>query len=181
MPGLLNRLSMLSLVTAFAAAAPAGELDPPIGPVSPTMKPLDLVEARTALTPGTTPGDANNIYIITQPGSYYLIDNLTENQGENGILVQASNVQIDLNGFRIRGGNTGGAKGIFVSTNLLEGVPRDQRAHRELRRRGDRPRTAVGRRGCHRHGLRRRHRGRPAVARARLHRHAVRGHGHQRG
>src|SRR5262249_35922956 len=78
-------------------------LTPPPGPVAPTMKPLDQVEPRTALTAGNTPGNSTNVFIISLPGSYYLMGTLHVPAGENGILIASWPVTIDLNGFTIQG------------------------------------------------------------------------------
>jgi hypothetical protein len=42
-------------------------------------------------------------YIINEPGSYKLSGNLVVPAGETGILIRASNVTVDLNGFTISG------------------------------------------------------------------------------
>lgn len=83
--------------------ARAGDLDPPAGPITPTMKRLDEVEPRTAINATNTPGDANSVYKITQPGSYYLTGNIGGESGKHGIEIAASNVSIDLNGFALIG------------------------------------------------------------------------------
>lgn len=98
------------LVTAAivtSAAALAGPLTPPAGPVSPTMKTLHEVEPRIPIGPDTTPGDANNLYIIDQPGSYYLTGNIDVNTPINGVRIAAANVTLDLNGFEVNGNDVG--------------------------------------------------------------------------
>ena len=62
------------------------------------MKTLDQVEARTIINAANTPGDANNTFIISQAGSYYLTGNITGESGKNGISIQAEDVTLDLNG-----------------------------------------------------------------------------------
>lgn len=71
-----------------------GALTPPGAP-APTMKSLDQVEARTAIT------NRNSLVTISQPGSYYLTGNLTVTTG-NGIDIITNGVTLDLNGFTIR-------------------------------------------------------------------------------
>jgi parallel beta-helix repeat protein len=89
-----------------------GSLTPPGAP-APTMKTLDQVEARTIVNATNTPGDADNLFVISTPGSYYLTGNITGVSGKNGILITADNVTLDLNGFALIG--VAGAKiGIFV-------------------------------------------------------------------
>lgn len=60
-----------------AGSAEAGDLNPPAGPVSPTHKTLTEIEPRTAISMANTPGDADSLFKITQPGSYYLTGNIT--------------------------------------------------------------------------------------------------------
>ena len=79
----------------------AGDLTPPPGAPSPTMKTLDEIEARTPVQ--SLSGDANSLYIIDQPGSYYLTDNITGEAGKNGILITVGDVTLDLNGFALIG------------------------------------------------------------------------------
>ena len=76
----------------------AGNLNPPAGPPAPTMKTLTQVEPRTPIE--VLP------YTISQPGSYYLTQNLTASGG-GGIAIQASDVTLDLNGFTLDGGLPG--------------------------------------------------------------------------
>jgi parallel beta-helix repeat protein len=80
-----------------------GPLDPPAGPVSSTHKTLSQIEPRRAMSPTSTPGDANSVLRISASGSYYLMENLSVPAGFHGIEVIADNVTIDLNGFQIVG------------------------------------------------------------------------------
>lgn len=84
-------------------AAFGGPLLPPVGPVAPTHKTLTEVEPRIPIGPETTPGSTAATFVIDQPGSYYLVGNLTGETGKNGINVLASNVTIDLRGFALNG------------------------------------------------------------------------------
>jgi parallel beta-helix repeat protein len=86
-----------------ARTAHAGPLDPPPGPIAPTPGP----EPRIAINATNTPGDANRLYTITQPGSYYLTGNILGQSGKSGIGITADNVTIDLNGFALLGGGVG--------------------------------------------------------------------------
>ena len=87
------------LSTAFAQ----GSLTPPPGAPAPTMKSLDQIEPRTPIATNTTPGDGAALFIISQPGSYYLTENIVGVSGKNGILVTANNVTLDLKGFSVLG------------------------------------------------------------------------------
>ena len=101
----MNALSRLSLCAAFvvvgALLVNAGDVDPPAGPVAPAMKTLDEVEPRIPLSQETTPGDASNLFLITEPGSYYLTGNLDVPATLNGVGISAPNVTLDLEGFTI--------------------------------------------------------------------------------
>ncbi|MFG0275689.1 MAG: right-handed parallel beta-helix repeat-containing protein [Phycisphaerales bacterium] len=94
---------------AFAPAALAGDLNPPGAP-GPTMKALDVVEARTPIFAADLP------LTINQPGSYYLAENIAAAGG--GITVAASEVSIDLNGFALIGGTGTAIQDSGVQTNI---------------------------------------------------------------
>ena len=71
-----RQFSLLVLGAINAGAALAGDLNPPAGPVSATMKPLNQIEPRVAINASNTPGDANSTFRIANPGSYYLCADL---------------------------------------------------------------------------------------------------------
>lgn len=108
----------------------AGPLNPPAGPVQSSMKPLSEIEPRIALSQANTPGDADSVFRITQPGSYYLTGNMTVAAAKAGIEVDASNVTIDLNGFTITGqsgsldgiSNAGSARAVTVKNGVVESM-----------------------------------------------------------
>ena len=79
-----------------------GSLTPPGAP-APTMKTLDQVEPRKPIDATNTPGDADSLFKITQPGSYYLTANVTGVNAKYGIEIAASGVTVDLNGFDLVG------------------------------------------------------------------------------
>jgi len=95
-------LSALALLIAGAVLY-AGPLNPPAGPVTSTYKTLTEVEPRTAINATNTPGDADSLYKITQPGSYYLTGNITGVVGKHGIEISSSGVSLDLSGFDMLG------------------------------------------------------------------------------
>src|ERR1700679_2135209 len=80
--------SFLTLLSAFCQ----GTLTPPGAP-GPTMKSLDQIEARAAIT-------NSGAVTISQSGSYYLTRNITVASGD-AITIAADNVTLDLNGFTI--------------------------------------------------------------------------------
>lgn len=95
----LTTAATLALFLAAAQPATAGPLDPPAGPVTPTPGP----EPRIAVNAANTPGDADALFKITQPGSYYLQGNITGVVGKHGIEINADGVTLDLNGFELLG------------------------------------------------------------------------------
>lgn len=103
----------------LTAAAIAGPLTPAAGPVTSTMKTLTEVEPRIAINAANTPGDADSVFRITQPGSYYLTGNVTVPGERHGIEIATSNVTIDLAGYRIAG----------VSPTSLTGITTQDSPH----------------------------------------------------
>jgi len=96
-------LVVTTVVAANGVGVRAGELDPPAGPVVPTHKTLTEVEPRIAVNADNTPGDADSLFKITQPGSYYLTGNVTGQSGMHGIQLEADGVTLDLGGFTLLG------------------------------------------------------------------------------
>jgi hypothetical protein len=88
---------------ALAGIARAGPLNPPSGAVAGTSKPLGEIEPRIAVNATNTPGAGVAIFRITQPGSYYLTGDVIGVSGLSGIIITASDVTLDLNGFRVQG------------------------------------------------------------------------------
>jgi hypothetical protein len=80
----------------------------PSGPPAPTMKTLHQVQPRI-------PIDGLPVS-ISQPGSYYLTGNLSLSTGGDGIVIDADDVIIDLNGFALNGAGAAGC-GILVTNN----------------------------------------------------------------
>ena len=102
-----------TVALAFGSAL-AGDLTPPVGPVSSTMKPLTDVEPRTAVNAENTPGDADSVFRIVEPGSYYLTGDVGALAGEHGIQIASSDVTLDLNGFSIHVSAPGTLTGVHV-------------------------------------------------------------------
>ena len=88
-----------ALIAAFAsipAPALAGDLDPPTGPLAPTMKDLDAVEPSTPIT--------ELPWQIVFPKAYHLADTLIGSSGLDGITIDCpipGTVEIDFRGFTI--------------------------------------------------------------------------------
>ncbi|MEC9372726.1 MAG: hypothetical protein VYC34_02745, partial [Planctomycetota bacterium] len=89
-----------------AAGAFAGPLDPPPGPPAPTQKTLQQMEPRIPIE--SLP------VVINNPGSYYFTGDLIGVNGANGIVINASNVSIDLCGFTMTG-VPGSGDGVVVN------------------------------------------------------------------
>jgi parallel beta-helix repeat protein len=108
-------LSMLLPPSSFGQ----GSLTPP-GPPAPTFKTLDQTEPRVPVATNTTPGDGSNLFIINQPGSYYLTTNLVAVAGKNGITISADDVTLDLHGFALIGvaGSFEGVRLLGLRTNI---------------------------------------------------------------
>lgn len=95
--------SVLMVCLAAVSTAAAGDLDPPPGPIGPTMKTLVEVEPRIAINAQNTPGDGNSVFRIAQSGSYYLTGDVVGLPGHHGIEIGADNVTLDLGGFTLLG------------------------------------------------------------------------------
>lgn len=96
------RTVALASVVAVCSVALAGPLDPPAGPVAPTMKPLDTIEPRRCLN-DLLP-DEGAVVLVTEPGQYFMSADIVAGPGQHGVrIVAEGRVSIDLNGFSIRG------------------------------------------------------------------------------
>lgn len=91
-----------------------------LGPAAPAAAVDGVIEINQsrAMAGGVSPADTPGFPVtVSQPGSYRLTGNLTAPVGWNGIVVQARDVTIDLNGFGILGPATGiVANGVRVET-----------------------------------------------------------------
>ena len=115
-----------ALICLFTWSASARQLDPPVGPITRTFKTLTEVEPRIAVNATNTPGDTNNMFIISQPGSYYLTGNISAPLFtiKSGIKITASNVTLDLMGFTLKGvaSSGNGIKAIASGSTVLYGI-----------------------------------------------------------
>ncbi|MDX2145952.1 MAG: hypothetical protein SFZ23_00380 [Planctomycetota bacterium] len=82
-----------------------------------TYKTLTEVEPRTLVSAATTPGNATAMFVISQPGSYYLGGNVNATGGRHGIVIAADNVTLDLNGYTIDGAGSPGFPSGITSNN----------------------------------------------------------------
>lgn len=108
-------LAGVALTALFFGVLQAGPLDPPPGAVQPTNR--VQLNAQSITLP----------YTISQPGSYVLTSNLTGVAGQDGIIISANDVTLDLNGFSLIGvpgssaGVSASGSGIAVINGTIRG------------------------------------------------------------
>lgn len=86
-------------VLILATPSLAGPLNPPAGPVASTGR----FGPRIEINAQNTPGDADSVYRITQPGSYYLAGNIDGEAFKHGIEIEGFFVTVNLKGFKLDG------------------------------------------------------------------------------
>jgi parallel beta-helix repeat protein len=124
----MNRKTVITTLSAATLIATAGllfagPLSAPVGPITGTYKTLSEVEPRIAINQANTPGDANSLFKITQPGSYYLTGNIAGVAGKHGIEITASGVTLDLMGFDLAGFvGIGSVDGVSVTVSNLTNI-----------------------------------------------------------
>ena len=121
---LLQALACVAITTSSYGQgnlSPSSIPDPKNGPTAPltgaglpqaTMKTLHQIEPRVDVLTLATEDNAQ--YVIKRPGSYYLSGNIVSDK-DIAILILASSVSLDLNGFGIKHAEGAGAKGINVA------------------------------------------------------------------
>ncbi|HBS28701.1 MAG TPA: hypothetical protein DEB06_04450 [Phycisphaerales bacterium] len=110
------RTSVVGIIlTLGVPAALGGDLNPPAGPVGPTMKDIDDVSPRRAIR--NDPAVVAPV-VINTPGSYYLAEDIKGLAGAHGVQITASHVTLDLNGFSVVGTGVGTLDGIRIDDNL---------------------------------------------------------------
>lgn len=111
------------------ATKPNPSLTPPGAPADNVFKTLNQVEPRIPINATNTPGDANSVFKITQPGSYYLTGNVQGESGKDGIRIEAfdEEVSLDLAGMTLEG-VAGSGNGIYSNAktvSIFNGVIRN--------------------------------------------------------
>lgn len=98
---------LLLAATVTPAFAQSGQLTPPAGAPAETGKPLEQIEPRIALNQTNTPGFTGVLFAISQPGSYYLTEDIQAVPNGSAIRTTTNgDVTIDLNGFTISSNTT---------------------------------------------------------------------------
>ena len=64
-----------------------------------------------------TPGDATAEFVISQPGSYCLANNIVGESGKSGIRIDADSVTLDLGGFAMLG-VSGSLSGVLINSHI---------------------------------------------------------------
>ncbi len=121
---LLGALGGAAGVAALTKVARGGPLNPPAGPITSTGKTLqdiadkiartDLGFAEPRVPVQSLPGSATAQYVISQPGSYYLTENIQGAAGKHGIEIVTDRVAIDMCGFSLIG-TIGSLAGLFAN------------------------------------------------------------------
>jgi hypothetical protein len=115
----MKRLLILAPLLVSRAALAQGPLTPPPGAPAASMKTLDQIEPRKPLAAGqagVVAGPSGTI-TVSQPGSYFLTDNLVITSGD-GIIITANDVTLDLRGFTIStAANTSNSSGINLQSS----------------------------------------------------------------
>lgn len=99
---LLVLFALLALIGMVASGVRGGPLDPTNPPAS-----TDSVRL-----PGTP---ISGQFTISTPGHYYLTRDVRVTGAQNGITISASEVSVDLGGFRVDGNDTIGTYGIIIT------------------------------------------------------------------
>lgn len=95
-----------AMLTMCVCPGSLAQIDPPPGPVADTMRTLAEVEPRVPVS--TLAGDASAVHVITEPGAYYLTEDVVGEAGKHGIEIRLApgvtgSVSIDFNRFSLIG------------------------------------------------------------------------------
>ncbi len=109
----MRMCSVVTLIVASSGAALAGPLNPPPGPIADTGR----FGPRIEINQQNTPGDADSLFRIEKPGSYYVSGDIGGEPAQSGIEIATGGVTIDLSGFTLRG-DSGTLNGIVSEPGL---------------------------------------------------------------
>jgi parallel beta-helix repeat protein len=91
-----------------------------IGPVAVFLMSLLARTSQAAcieVNSANTPGDASASFVISQPGSYCVANNIVGESGKTGIRIDADSVTLDLGGFAMLG-VSGSLSGVLINTHV---------------------------------------------------------------
>jgi hypothetical protein len=112
----------LAGLLALSVVTHAGSLQPS-APPGPTMKTLDEVEPRVPIRASDLP------LTITEPNSYYLVEDVDFVSTATAITIECNDVTIDLMGYTLKGPDSGTGSGIYMdghsNVEIRNGTVRD--------------------------------------------------------
>jgi hypothetical protein len=111
----IGGLAAVWAISGLVGVVQGGDMEP-WAPPGPTYKNLRELEPRTAIWQPGVPGSFP--IVISQPGSYYLAEDIYGEAGANGIEIWADDVTLDLNGFTVKG-VAGSGHGIAVPAGAV--------------------------------------------------------------
>lgn len=119
----------MAALAKLSGNAQAGPIDPPAGPVGPSGRTLDEIYNKVPGANGSGDGriaipGGTSVVTISQPGSYVLTGNITVPLIK-GIIIAASDVTLDLNGFTVSSAQIGPGASLSISANQTDIVVRN--------------------------------------------------------
>lgn len=119
----------VAVISRLTRTAQAGPLEPPAGPVASSGRTLDEIYNKVPGANGSGDGriaipGGTNVVTITQPGSYVLMGDIAVALIK-GIVISASNVTLDLNGYTVSATNFGPGASLGISSNQSDIVVRN--------------------------------------------------------
>jgi len=128
----IGMISLCAVAVLLAqGAAQAGDLIPPTDAPQETMRTLDEIAGGTPIrakdfNDGETP-PTPVVYNITEPGYYYLVENVHQEENYDGIKINVGGVTLDLNGHTLEGTNdtktgitvAGYVKGVTIRNGIV--------------------------------------------------------------
>lgn len=101
--GFFLAIALLLITSAVQGAPNASMVAATPGPFAQLLEAIAEAEPRIAVNVTNTPGDADSVFTIIEPGSYYLTGNVVGEPGKHGVKIVASGVSLDLRGFALIG------------------------------------------------------------------------------